>query len=307
MMLYHRGENEVEFVPSCPTSRDPSPTPENADLEEVLMGYPNISPTPFTNLVAFKRICLARSKRLVEGTQTPQYLAFTSVSQESLDEIDRTREERRGWLPRMTILYDGREEILIVKFMAGVMHEGVACQFASMFETKLFLLNVRASLTATGSGRFGRRGGRSKEANIGYKPSSRSMLEDWPSFVVEVGVSESLAMLRSDAAFWITNSDGRTRIVIVLSINSRDRQILVERWEEVPRIRPNQSTGNYSRIPELIQSLTLNADVKYAGPPVEIPAEKLFDGPPQNIPGGEFLYTPDNLNVFNTSIWEGFQ
>jgi len=306
-MLYHRGENEVEFVPSCPTSRDPSPTPENADLEEVLMGYPNISPTPFTNLVAFKRICLARSKRLVEGTQTPQYLAFTSVSQESLDEIDRTREERRGWLPRMTILYDGREEILIVKFMAGVMHEGVACQFASMFETKLFLLNVRASLTATGSGRFGRRGGRSKEANIGYKPSSRSMLEDWPSFVVEVGVSESLAMLRSDAAFWITNSDGRTRIVIVLSINSRDRQILVERWEEVPRIRPNQSTGNYSRIPELIQSLTLNADVKYAGPPVEIPAEKLFDGPPQNIPGGKSLFTRDNLNVFNTSIWEGFR
>ncbi|KAH8965737.1 hypothetical protein BDL97_04G132200 [Sphagnum fallax] len=85
MALYHGGENDVEFVPSCPISRDPSPTPEDADLEGVLMGYPNISPAPFTNLVAFKRICLARSKRLVEGTQTPQYLAFTSVSQESLD------------------------------------------------------------------------------------------------------------------------------------------------------------------------------------------------------------------------------
>jgi hypothetical protein len=99
MAIYHGGENDVEFVPSCSTSRDLSPTPEDADLEEVLMGYPNISPAPFTNLVAFKRICLARSKRLVEGTQTPQYLAFTSVSQESLDEIDRVCEERRGWLP----------------------------------------------------------------------------------------------------------------------------------------------------------------------------------------------------------------
>ncbi len=56
MALYHGGENDVEFVPSCPTSRDPSPTPEDADLEGVLMGYPNISPAPFTNLVAFKRI-----------------------------------------------------------------------------------------------------------------------------------------------------------------------------------------------------------------------------------------------------------
>jgi hypothetical protein len=137
MALYHGGENDVEFVPSCPTSRDPSPTREDADLEGVLMGYPNISPAPFTNLVAFKRICLAHSKRLVEGTQTPQYLAFTSVSQESVDEIDRVREERRGWLPRMTILYDGREEILIVKLMVGVMHELSAHLFARIFEAKL--------------------------------------------------------------------------------------------------------------------------------------------------------------------------
>ncbi|CAK9857021.1 unnamed protein product [Sphagnum jensenii] len=67
------------------------------------------------------------------------------------------------------------------------------------------------------------------------------------------------------------------------------------------------STANYSRIPGLMQSLTLNADVEYDGPSLEIPAEKLFDGPPQNIHGGEFLFTPDNLNVFNTSIWEGFR
>ncbi len=272
MALYHGGENDVEFVPSCPTSRDPGPTPKDADLEGVLMGYPNISPAPFTNLVAFKRICLARSKRLVEETQTPQYLAFTSVSQESLDEIDRTREERRGWLPRMTILYDGREEILIVKLMVGVMHEGVARLFDRMFDRKLVALGVGESLVPTGSSRFGRRGGRSKEADVGYKPDSRPMIDDWPSFVIEVGVSESLAMLRRDAAFWISNSDGRTRIVIVLSVNQRDRRILVERWEEVPRTQPNRSTANYTRIPGLIQSLTLNAGVEYAGDPLQIPA-----------------------------------
>ncbi|CAK9875459.1 unnamed protein product [Sphagnum jensenii] len=133
------------------------------------------------------------------------------------------------------------------------------------------------------------------------------MIDDWPSLVVEVGVSESLAMLCRDAAFWITNSDGRTRIVLVLSVNQRDRKILVERWEEVPGTRPNQSTANYSRIPRNMQSLTLNAGVDYAGPPLQIPAEKLFDSPPQNIPGGEFLFTPNNLNVFNRKIWEGFQ
>jgi hypothetical protein len=248
MALYHGGENDVEFVPSCSTSRDPSPTREDADLEGVLMGYPNISPALFTNLVAFKRICLARSKRLVEGTQTPQYLAFTSVS--------------------------------------------------------LLRLNVSASLLATGSARCGRRGRRSKEADVSYTPLSRPLEDDaWPSLVIEAGVSESLAMLRTDAAFWITNSDGRTRIMIVLSVNRRDRQILVERWEEDPRIRPNRSTANYSRIPRLIQSLTLNAGVTYVGLSFEIPAQKVFDNLPENIPRGEFLFTPDSLNEFNTIVW----
>jgi len=165
----------------------------------VLMGYLDIFTAPFTNLVAFKRICLALSKRLVEGTQTPQYLAFTSVSQENLDEIDRIREERWSRLPRMTILYDGREEILIVKLMVGVMHEGVAHEFASMFDWKLVLLGIDELVAATGSGRFGRHGGRSKEPDVGFKPCSRPREDEWPSFVIEVGVSELVSKQKSKA------------------------------------------------------------------------------------------------------------
>jgi hypothetical protein len=97
MALYH-------VVSSRPTSRDLSPTLEDADLEEVLMGYPNISQAPFTNLVAFKRTCMMCLRSLVEGIKTPQYLAFTDVSQESLDEINKIGKKRRGWLPCMTIL-----------------------------------------------------------------------------------------------------------------------------------------------------------------------------------------------------------
>jgi hypothetical protein len=133
------------------------------------------------------------------------------------------------------------------------------------------------------------------------------MVDEWPSFVIEVGVSESLAMLRSDAAFWITKSDGRTRIVIVLSINQRRQQFSIERWEEVPRTRPIRSTANYSRIPGLMQSLTLNADVDYDGASLVIPAKKVFDIVPQNIHGEEFLFTPNILNEFKTTIWTGFR
>jgi hypothetical protein len=56
-----------------------------------------------------------------------------------------------------------------------------------------------------------------------------------------------------------------------------------------------------------MQSLTLNADVDYDGPSLVIPAEKVFDIVPQNIPGEEFLFTPNILNEFKTTIWTGFR
>jgi hypothetical protein len=56
----------------------------------------------------------------------------------------------------------------------------------------------------------------------------------------------------------------------------------------------------------MMQSLTLNANVQYDGPSLEIPTEKLFDVLPENIPGGEFLFTPDNLIVFNR-LWPAFR
>jgi hypothetical protein len=61
------GENDVEFVSYRAALRDSSPTPEDADLEEMLMGHHNISQAPFIDLVVFKRICMTRFKSLVEG------------------------------------------------------------------------------------------------------------------------------------------------------------------------------------------------------------------------------------------------
>jgi hypothetical protein len=55
-----------------------------------------------------------------------------------------------------------------------------------------------------------------------------------------------------------------------------------------------------------MQSLTLNAGVEYEGVSLEIPAQKVYDGLPENIPRGEFLFTPNYLNAFNTSTWARF-
>jgi len=118
---------------------------------------------------------------------------------------------------------------------------------------------------------------------VGYKPYFCGLEEDWSSFVIEVGVSKSHVNLRADAAYWLTYRDGKTHIVILLSINWIDGQILVERWEEVPRTQPSWSTANYSHMPRMMLSLTLYENVQYDGPSLEIPAQKLFDVLPKTF------------------------
>ena len=45
-----------------------------------------------------------------------------------------------------------------------------------------------------GSGRFEDPGGRSKEADVAYKPLCRHMPNEWPNILFEVGMFESMLM-----------------------------------------------------------------------------------------------------------------
>jgi hypothetical protein len=141
-------------------------------------------------------------RSLVEGTQTLKYLAFTSVSKESLDEIDKICKERQGWLPCMTILYDGRQQILIVKLMVGVIQECVAHGFACMFDLKLLDLHVCRSILAIASTTFGRPSNKSQETYVSFKPHFHDLEDDWPSFVMEVSVLGSYVMLCANVIHW---------------------------------------------------------------------------------------------------------
>jgi hypothetical protein len=74
--------------------------------------------------------------------------------------------------------------------MVGVVHECATHEFAPMFEGKSQNLHIHESIVAIGSTRFGSRSSISMEANVGYKPYFHGLEEDWPSFVIEVGVSK---------------------------------------------------------------------------------------------------------------------
>jgi hypothetical protein len=114
------------------------------------------------------------------------------------------------------------------------------------------------SLIPIGNAQYpGSSGNRSKRPDKGYLQRDTRDSEDVPSFVVEVGVSESLNGLRNDAHFWLTQTGGGTRLVLLIKVKKGDQVIEMERWEHVPSTRPRRKYSPAYH-PQCQQRLVLN-------------------------------------------------
>jgi hypothetical protein len=143
------------------------------------------------------------------------YLLFTHVSPEDEDAIGcAIRSLDLETTIRLT--YADGLETLIVKLMPSRAHESTAQTFFSQVSVKIFALHRHTSLSivATGAARFNVPAKGSKEADAGIRPTTRGR-NDWPSFVFEVGYAETLAALCTDARWWLVNSGGQTKMVMV--------------------------------------------------------------------------------------------
>lgn len=92
-----------------------------------------------------------------------------------------------------------------------------------------------------------RQANKGRQGDQAFTPPSRQVAkgetQGWPTLVLEVGVSESMAKLRSSAKFWLNNSDGQTRFVILVSA-SRAR-VTFEKWMLMPPNAPNPAPPAY--------------------------------------------------------------
>ncbi|OKO96870.1 hypothetical protein PENSUB_10424 [Penicillium subrubescens] len=69
-----------------------------------------------------------------------------------------------------------------------------------------------------------------KEADESLTPSrDTSSDKEWPSLVIETGLSESEAQLRADAYWWFSNSDYKVNMVILFHIQrSPERRVTIK-------------------------------------------------------------------------------
>lgn len=135
------------------------------------------------------------------------------------------------------------EEFILLRIMPGFAHESTACQFGIWFVIAMQAAGIPPSrLWWIGTGSSRQEGQFcSKEPDYSIlptitDPASRPTQSSWPSFVLEVGHSESLAMLRNDAQWWWNNSNYETKLILLVDIRtSPTRCANIELWEEVER------------------------------------------------------------------------
>lgn len=114
--------------------------------------------------------------------------------------------------------------------------------------------------------------------------------------VVEVGYRETLAQLRIDAEWWLKNSGGQTKFVILLSVSRNPNRLVIEAWSMLPPDR----WGRYT--PPLIPRKGQGFDIDAVGTvtstlnQLTIPYSSIFDDPSTDL-----IFTTAELSAF--ALW----
>lgn len=188
--------------------------------------------------------------------------------------------------------YENVIRSLIMRIMPGPVHEGASRSIYSKIEKKIENIpGHEESIYPVGSSQFTVPRRRGKQGDESLRPlGTRPLWRDWPSVTIEVGYSESLRELQCDAAWWLENPDGKTRMVIIVKVGVDPPNIRVEAWE-MYRDQTRRVTRSTAPKPSMRQSFEVNDTGAILPPDAEliIPYEAIFDtcfpGYPPYLPG----------------------
>jgi len=122
-------------------------------------------------------------------------------------------------------------------------------------------------------------GVRSKQGNYVLVPATREK-DVWPAVVIEVGCSQGLDFYRSDAKWWLINSAGQTRFVIIVQVFRNPPAFHFECWKMIPSGR-RQTRQTCAWTPGRVHDCDIDEKgvVVSASSELRIPYGCIFDEP----------------------------
>jgi hypothetical protein len=192
---------------------------------------------------------------------------------------------------------------MIIKLFTGA-HETASRNLDGAVQYEIYNMGLGESIRPLGSKTiqcvFCR-----KEADASFGPSHPipGRNPKWPTVIVEVGVLESYRKLRADAEWWLKNSRGDVKLVIIVSISRETPDIKFETVASDP-------TVNY--VLKIRQTITASRDANKPdsqitvspAAPLTIGFEELFCRQPVP-PEHNIELSPDRLGRISKHVWRG--
>lgn len=220
-----------------------------------------------------------------------------------LANIDRVHET--GY-KRPRFLYLNEPKVLIVKYMQGPMHEIVVKGFESTIWGKIYAEGQKAEISPAGSTTY-QGTGSGKEADASLRPRrARPNDSDWPTVVLECGLSEYARRLAVDARWWLHNSEGAVKIVLLVFASAKEKTIRVELWQ-LDTIENKEVTHENDIVevtmPTLKNAINITAG-GVTGDPLTLKFKDIFLRKPKTKRGeADYVFSVEDMRSYYDHLW----
>ena len=137
-------------------------------------------------------------------------------------------------------------------------------------------LRSKGSIRLTGGGTLGQR-----EPDGCFQPTSARATIEWPTVILEVGWTQSMASLRQAMQWWFQASSHAVKIVILVKIQATStNSIIIEKWIEQPPPPPAHMTRAASHavtnqlVPTRAQEVLISSSINFT--PTHLPQANDF-------------------------------
>ncbi|KAH0533045.1 hypothetical protein TsFJ059_001662 [Trichoderma semiorbis] len=198
------------------------------------------------------------------GNVAGDTLVVTQVSPRAFEGIYSAREaEHRKF---RCSLYTAETQMLIIT-IPTLYHEAAHQHLQDEMSFARAAMGLRRDWLYGGSATFKQMAGDTvvtsgEGDSVGGPKSMRPSEDDWPTLVVEVGFSQTLASLRIKAYWWFSASNYEVKIVLLVKLNGPKESILIEQWtaHQPDRHGATMTRAAATLRPRCIQSITITRD-----------------------------------------------
>lgn len=200
-----------------------------------------------------------QAKTLEEDKAQFQFCKITGVPKTAFENLD------ENGIAGGRIFYDFQTQDLIVKLIPIAALEYAHTNLMSGISNRIIALGVPPNElcilgASTQKGEFAAR-----QADSSFKPTPERRGEnDCASLMIECGLSQSLPDLRAAANWWLSNTQGQVRVVIVVSVDLQNKCVFLEIWKMVLSSGTETGAGTRARtsspFPSAIASVTVSCN-----------------------------------------------